>query len=108
LERVLAAYRSRAEMLRDRWIDAESVSSLLADVNPNLRCWLKAHYSVTDLKELLRAVIGLEPEELQQRRGEPDPGQVRVPRGSTAAYQEWLLSSLVFWSQTEDGGLKAL
>ena len=66
---------------------AEYVSWLLSNLSPELRRWLKAHYSLTDLKLLLRGIL------VSAAAPEAAPNHAFW-------HTEWLLGSLVFWAQT--------
>ena len=52
-------------------ITADTVNKELSEMNKDVKSWLEKHYSLTDLKLLLRAVANLAKEELASKKEEP-------------------------------------
>lgn len=104
LDQLSSAYEGRARELRHRLLTADSVSKALRTLeerHPATSDWIRQTYSVTDVKELLRAVIRPDPTG-------PANGQAGGAGGETVIHQDWLLRSLVFWSRVEQRDLEAL
>ncbi|MHB9074687.1 MAG: nSTAND1 domain-containing NTPase [Desulfobaccales bacterium] len=106
LKRLVAALLLRAESYRSSFLTAEDVNSKLQNMRLSLREWLQKKYSLTDLKLLLRGVINPIQEELDERASAFKAGDLdrtfNVPTENTIRQPEWLLASLVFWSQVHD------
>lgn len=75
------ALSERAWVFRVHWLTPEYVQWLVDSPPSGTRDWLQSRYSLTDLKLLLRAVVGAQPE---------------APE-NTIRHTDWLLASLVFW-----------
>ena len=108
MEEVVSAYRWRAGALCERWVTAETVSEALRALPRDMRAWLANAYSPTDLKEVLRSVVRPCERERQQRLAQLDGAEVEVAPGSTIFPLDWLLGSLVFWSQAPEHDLDGL
>ena len=94
---------------RTRFITADTVKKTLDkdEMKPGLKFWLEEHYSLTDLKLLLRTVVHPDKEELVSRAGKPgattEISTYQTPLENSMRQPAWLLASLVFWSQAGDG-----
>ncbi len=86
-ERIVHALETRYEDTRRWWITAETVFATLARMPPEPRHWLERHYSVTDLKRVMRAVVTADDV---------------ADESNTLRDVPWLLESLTFWSQAVD------
>jgi hypothetical protein len=96
------AIRNATGAVRMYWITAENVDYLLgsdstsaashSSLAPKTRAWIEGKYSLTDVKVMLRAVVG--------------PGF--ASRDATIRYSKWLLSSLVFWAHAANEHLDAM
>jgi hypothetical protein len=75
-----ALFRSIAADNRDRWITPEATSSILNRIPPHTRNWIRQSFSLTELKQIEKAVVMVQPD-----------------NGGTLRYPEWLLVSLCFW-----------
>jgi hypothetical protein len=88
---VLTAYKS---YYYDWFALGSSNSQLLAKTNPGLKDWLINKYSITEQKELMRAVIAL------PLAGNSASSSTNGSGPDTLRHEDWLLGSLVFWTQT--------
>lgn len=89
---LLARLAAGAQSYGDRFITAERVQEELDAMGGPIREWLRARYSVTDLKLLLRATLA----------GDTAHGpETTAATGATIRYPAWLLASLVFWRQVD-------
>ena len=106
LDRLRSALIFRMEVNRIHFLSVEDVKQELKELKPGLQSWLRQHYSLTDLKLLLRAVLNPSQEELDHRKGAlkaQAPEQAfQVPPELSICHPDWLLASLVFWSQVSD------
>jgi Novel STAND NTPase 1 len=107
LNRLDAALSARTELYRPHFVDAELVQYELENhVNEGLRSWLAKHYSLTDLKLLLRALVNPSKEEIKARQSGLAAGTVAqpimMPPERSIRQPVWLLASLVFWSEVDD------
>jgi tetratricopeptide (TPR) repeat protein len=88
--------RWRAETLRQRWITAETTRDVLRELNPELKEWIEARYSLTDIKRIQRLLIA--PGEAEFLA---DPVEFGIdespPRDRSLHDKEAVLRSLVFW-----------
>jgi Novel STAND NTPase 1 len=88
---------------RTRWITADYLERQLAH-SEQIKTWLLSRYSLTDIKSLLRGVLMPSEAELSAYNAEGADGALRrVAPGQSLRELEWLLGSLVFWSQAGDG-----
>jgi hypothetical protein len=104
LNRLSAAMIFRTELYRTSFLDAELVQiELKYHMNPALRAWLQARYSLTDLKLLLRSLVNPSKEELEARRHTVEARTLdqplMVPAEDSIRQPAWLLASLIFWSK---------
>jgi hypothetical protein len=67
---------------RDVWVTAETSKSLLSMMPPNTRQWVETHYSLTDIKRLLRLTA--------------------LDKNGSVRYGTWLLRALPFLAVTDD------
>lgn len=88
---LVQALRTSYSGTRTLWITPDTVQDKLDKLPGKTKDWLQRNYSITDLKILLRAVIGSE-----------DAGH-----GDSVRYSSWLLNSLVFWATAEQDPLDA-
>jgi hypothetical protein len=86
-EQLLRTLEAREREFRVWWLTPERARDALSRVRPGERAWLDAHYSLTDLKRIARAVIG----------GDDDKDGADTLRDVS-----WLLRSLVFWVHVRD------
>ena len=102
-DRMMAALRFRAEGLRSTLLSQEEVNGLGPDVDDSLKTWLVLkRYSMTDIKVMMRAVLRPSAEELAQRRAAKDSDPIAIPAEDSLRHLDWLLRSLVFWSEIAD------
>lgn len=99
------AFSVIAERGRVRWLTSQATRLILDGVDQPLRAWLAAHYSVTDLKLILRGVVAPRRQELQGSEGGPRAGALAE---NTVAHPAWLLGSLTFWALVDGYDLPAL
>ena len=92
----------RVATWRANWLGAEDVAALLESVEPALGDWLRARYSLTDLKLLFRAVLVPTPQSPSERSAITDGNTAPVLAEQTLRYQNWLMRSLLFWSCVGD------
>jgi hypothetical protein len=93
VEAMLNDLKTELARWREWWITADTVDTLLHDVDnlsTALRAWIGSRYTLTDLKLLLRAVI--------EPTHEPGPAAM----GATVRHAPWLMGSLVFWAAFDD------
>src|SRR5205085_5814056 len=83
---LMRALQATSERTRRLWVDAENTDYMMRHVPPHTREWLEQHYSVTDLKVLLRETVN----------------DARTPGGGTIRYPLWLINSLYFWDLLEN------
>ncbi len=99
VEQFLRKLRSRLPVFRTWWITADYVDQQL-EHNEELKKWLLGHYSLTDVKILLRGVVSPSKAEIEAYANEDVERALRhtVP-GQSLRKLDRLLGSLVFWSQ---------
>ena len=103
VEQFLDESRRRLLAWRTRWITADYLERQLAQ-SEQIKTWLLSRYSLTDVKSLLRGVVMPSEAELSAYNAEGVDGALRrVAPGQSLRELEWLLGSLVFWSQAGDG-----
>jgi hypothetical protein len=99
LDLLMDKIKSFAEAGKLRWLLAEDVAEQrwrLAKTNPGLKDWLISKYSITEQKELMRAVIAL------PLAGNSASSSTKGSGPDTLRHEDWLLGSLVFWAQISD------
>ena len=85
---------------RTDWVVAEDVFRQRQTTSPGMQKWLDNEYSLTSLKQLMRAVVGGAPDTANSPASKPASGN--VPPENTLWHADWLLRSLLFWSQVAD------
>ena len=112
LDRLRSSLLFRAETYRAYLVTSDSVAQELKRLNKGLRSWLTAHYSLTDVKLLLRGVIAPSQDEIDRRQRAWQTNTLDhpfdVPREDTIRHSDWLLASLVFWSRIDGRSLPDL
>jgi hypothetical protein len=93
LERCIVASRTD-------WLVAEDVFRRRQTTSPGMQKWLENEYSLTSQKELLRAVIGSAPVNASSPASKAASGSIQPE--DTLWHSDWLLRSLLFWSQVAD------
>ena len=100
---LLDELRRRLLAWRTWWITADYVDKRL-ERNEPLKAWLLNRYTLTDIKSLLRGVLAPTDAELDAYRAESIGSALRqAAPGQSLREFDWLLASLVFWSQAGDG-----
>lgn len=96
LDTLTDALDLRAESLRTRWVNPDSFFEFAQVVDRPVQAWLNQWYSLTDLKLLLRAAL--------RPPAEAPTGKqhAAVSPEQSLRHLNWLLASLVFWSQLDD------
>jgi tetratricopeptide (TPR) repeat protein len=95
---VMQAVRQCFEVTAPIWLSAETVDDMLQKLPINTEKWLRAHYSITDLKQILRQLIAAPKEIINQNSTtQMCPGDFST---EPIPDHSWLLSSLVFWTAT--------
>ena len=102
IERFTDALGFRAQWFRIFWLDSEYVDRELSRFDQELRNWLLAKYSLTDLKILLRNVVNARYEGIDRYKDAKDGDHIPSPPENTIRHRPWLLESLVFWTQFYD------
>lgn len=97
---ILGELRKRYLEYRSWWLDPDYVQALLGRLPDNTRTWLNQHYNITGIKILLRGVLSPGTEELHAYA----TGDIKTALHLASDQQSlrdlnWLLKSLVFWSQ---------
>jgi hypothetical protein len=91
--------RRRLLAWRTWWVTADYVDKQL-ERNEPLKAWLLERYALSDIKSLLRGVLMPSEAELDAYNAEGVDGALRrVAPGQSLRELDWLLGSLVFWSQ---------
>lgn len=91
----------RCSMNRISWITPGTVQDLLNGFSLDLADWFAKHYTPTDLKNILRAVISPQPDELEfYANDQYNEAISSIPSENTIFNDKWLLKSMVFWLQT--------
>jgi hypothetical protein len=99
---LLDELRHRLLAWRTWWITADYVDKQL-ERNEPLKAWLLNRYALTDIKSLLRGVLGPTDAELDAYRAKGIGSALRqAAPGQSLREFDWLLGSLVFWSQAGD------
>jgi len=83
----------RLQRLHVLVVDADHVDRRLRELPAPLARWIRARYGLTDLKQLMRAMLA-PPDE---------PASTEDKATRSIANLPWLLGSLVFWASAEDG-----
>ncbi|MCE7880416.1 MAG: hypothetical protein DYG82_07255 [Candidatus Jettenia sp. AMX1] len=81
---------------RAKWLSAENVQEILEGLPKALCNWVEAQYTLTDLKQILRAVIASDKRGIHEIESVTTNIQDNLS-GQTIRYPSWLLGSLVFW-----------
>jgi hypothetical protein len=104
VERVfLDELRRRLLAWRTWWITADYVDKQLEQNEP-LKAWLLHRYTLTDIKSLLRGVLAPTDAELDAYSAKGIGSALRqATPGQSLREFDWLLGSLVFWSQAGEG-----
>ena len=103
IPRFIEEMRVRYVAMRTWWLTAESVKALRDKQSENLRKWLEDHYTLTDLKLILRAVIAPSKAEIAYYEQWRDKDAFKlITSAQTLADPSWLLHSLVFWTNLTD------
>jgi hypothetical protein len=99
VEQFVGELRRRVLAWRTWWVTADYVDRQL-ERNEPLKAWLLERYALSDIKSLLRGVLMPSEAELGAYNAEGvDGGLRRVAPGQSLRELDWLLGSLVFWSQ---------
>jgi hypothetical protein len=99
VEQFVGELRRRLLAWRTWWVTADYVDKQL-ERNEPLKAWLLERYALSDIKSLLRAVLMPSEAELGAYNAEGVDGALRrVAPGQSLREVDWLLGSLVFWSQ---------
>ena len=100
VDRLINSIQSCIVAARMYWMMAEDANTQRQRTSPATQAWLNSHYSLSDQKFLMRALlsapanlVGDEP---------PPPGADRLPAEYTLQHADWLLRSLVFWTRADD------
>jgi tetratricopeptide (TPR) repeat protein len=106
LDRLSSALVFRMEVNRIHFLSAEDVNHELKNLKPGVQSWLRTRYSLTDLKLLLGAVLNPSKQELLHLalalKAKTPEEAFQVPPEQSICHPDWLLASLVFWSQVPD------
>ena len=109
LDRLSSALTGVVGVNRIHFLSAEDVHRELEEglkEKPGLQTWLRDHYSLTDLKVVLRAVINPSRGELfyreQDQKTKATEQTFPAPPERNICHPDWLLASLVFWSKVHD------
>jgi hypothetical protein len=99
VEQFVGELRRRLLAWRTWWVTADYVDKQL-ERNEPLKAWLLERYALSDIKSLLRGVLMPSEAELGAYNAEGVDGALRrVAPGQSLRELDWLLGSLVFWSQ---------
>jgi hypothetical protein len=99
VEQFVGELRRRLLAWRTWWVTADYVDKQL-ERNEPLKAWLLERYALSDVKSLLRGVVMPSEAELGAYNAEGVDGALRrVAPGQSLRELDWLLGSLVFWSQ---------
>jgi hypothetical protein len=99
VEQFVDELRRRLLAWRTWWVTADYVDKQL-ERNEPLKAWLLERYALRDIKLLLRGVLMPSEAELVAYNAEGGDGALRrVAPGQSLRELDWLLGSLVFWSQ---------
>jgi hypothetical protein len=99
VEQFVDELRRRLLAWRTWWVTADYVDKQL-ERNEPLKAWLLERYALSDIKSLLRGVLMPSEAELGAYKTEGVDGALRlVAPGQSLRELDWLLGSLVFWSQ---------
>ncbi len=99
VEHFVGELRRRLLAWRTWWVTADYVDKQL-ERNEPLKAWLLERYALSDIKSLLRGVLMPSEAELGAYNAEGVEGALRrVAPGQSLRELDWLLGSLVFWSQ---------
>lgn len=99
VDQFVGELRRRLLAWRTWWVTADYVDRQL-ERNEPLKAWLLERYALSDIKSLLRGVLMPSEAELGAYNAEGVEGALRrVAPGQSLRELDWLLGSLVFWSQ---------
>ncbi|HTY84038.1 MAG TPA: hypothetical protein VMB19_07455 [Silvibacterium sp.] len=84
---------------RAYWVMAEDTSTQRLRTGPAIAAWLDSQYSLTDQKFLMRAVLTGRDHSTGTSSA---PGNGLVAPEDSLQHADWLLRSLVFWTQVDD------
>jgi Novel STAND NTPase 1 len=99
VEQFVGELHRRLLAWRTWWVTADYVDKQL-ERNEPLKAWLLERYALSDIKSLLRGVVMPSEAELGAYNAEGVDGALRrVAPGQSLRELDWLLGSLVFWSQ---------
>ncbi|MCD6160925.1 MAG: ATP-binding protein [candidate division Zixibacteria bacterium] len=105
LETLISELYIRYAAYRTNWLTAEDIYWLLNDPSVNdFRNWLYTYYNPTDIRIILRSVIMPNETELNiyDKDGLVEEALAAIAPEQTINDPLWLLSSLVFWINTEN------
>ena len=72
------------------------------DQTENSEAIFTALRNPSDIKNLIRSILRLEEDEVSVRKDALSNDSIAVPKDKTIRHLEWLLKSLVFWSEGND------
>jgi hypothetical protein len=99
VEQLVNELRRRLLAWRTWWVTADYVDKQL-ERNEPLKAWLLHQYALTDIKSLLRGVFAPTDAEIDAYNTEGVSSALRqAAPGQSLRELDWLLGSLVFWSQ---------
>src|SRR6516165_9364019 len=106
VDQFVGELRRRLLAWRTWWVTADYVDKQL-ERNEPLKTWLLERYALSDIKSLLRGVLTPSAAELGAYNAEGVDGALRrVAPGQSLRELDWLLGSLVIWSQAGLDGVQ--
>jgi hypothetical protein len=102
-ETLLKELRWRCLLFRSWWINNKEINQHLKVLPDKLENWLRNHYSLTDIKSLLRLVIATSQKELDAYNASGLSAALdAVSPGQSLREFRWLMASLPFWIHVSD------